>query len=205
MVVLGLVVLGMVQVPNGDHVMVQCEKLMGLGLAERREVLEKSGLCMFCLKHAAELECYGRGGMSKPRCTQSGCDGEHTPSVHKLMGEENAGVNLIAEDRGGEDDDEDEDEGWWVGTVGVMEMPDQVEELPDRAFRQGQEREGCCTEAESDDRIEEGPGYALSDGSADEAAEDEWWSLGSIRPNPGRGGAGAQRPRAPQRPPGDTA
>jgi hypothetical protein len=107
--------------------MLQCEKLMSLGLSERRQVLEKSGLCTFCLKHAAELECYGRGGMSKPRCTQSGCDGEHTPSVHKLMGEENVGVNLVAEDESeiGEDEDEDEDEGWWVGTVGVMEMPNQ--------------------------------------------------------------------------------
>ncbi len=64
--------------------------------------------------------------MSKPRCTQSGCDGEHTPSVHKLMGEENIGVNLVAEDESeaGEDKDEDEDEGWWVGTVGVMEEPE---------------------------------------------------------------------------------
>jgi hypothetical protein len=130
---------------EGDHVMIQCEKLMSLGLAERREVLEKSGLCMFCLKHAAELECYGRGGMSKPRCTQPGCDGEHTPSVHKLMGEENAGVNLIAEDRDGEDEvkyededeDEAEDEGWWVGTIGVMEMPDQIEEAPNKMFGQG--------------------------------------------------------------------
>ncbi len=91
---------------NGDHVILQCEKLMSLGLAERKEVLEKSWLCMFCLKHAAELECYGRGGLSKPRCTQPGCDGEHTPSVHKLMGEESAGVNLIAED-GSEGEDED--------------------------------------------------------------------------------------------------
>jgi hypothetical protein len=54
---------------DGDHVMLQCKKLMSLGLSERKEVLEKSGLCTFCLKHAAELECYGRGGMSKPRCT----------------------------------------------------------------------------------------------------------------------------------------
>jgi hypothetical protein len=177
---------------DGDHVMVQCEKLMSLGLAERKEVLEKSGLCMFCLKHAAELECYGRGGMSKPRCTQSGCDGEHTPSVHKLMGEESAGMNLIA----GDGSEEDEDEGWWVGTVGVMEMPDQVEEVPNRMFRAGREREGCCAEAGSGDRIEEGPGYPLSDCSADEAAEDEWWGLGSTQPNPGRGGAGAQRPPA---------
>jgi hypothetical protein len=107
---------------------------MNLGLSERKEVLEKSGLCTFCLKHAAELECYGRGGMSKPRCAQSGCDGEHTPSVHKLMGEEHVGVNLVAEDEseveGDEDGDEDEyqdqdkDEGWWVGTVGMMEVPD---------------------------------------------------------------------------------
>jgi hypothetical protein len=172
---------------DGDHVMVQCEKLMSLGLAERKEVLEKSRLCMFCLKHAAELECYGRGGMSKPRCTRSGCDGEHTPSVHKLMGEENASVNLIAEDGGeeDEDEDEDEDEGWWVETVGVMEIPDQVEEVPNSMFRAGRERGACCAKAGSGDRIEEGPGYPLSDCSADEAAEDEWWSLGSIRPNPG--------------------
>jgi hypothetical protein len=92
---------------NGDHVMLQCKKLMALALSERKEVLEKSGHCTFCLKHAAELECYGRGGMSKPRCTQSGCDGEHTPSVHRLMAEEHAGVNLIAE---GSSECEDEDE-----------------------------------------------------------------------------------------------
>jgi hypothetical protein len=32
--------------------MLQCKKLMALALNERREVLEKSGLCTFCLKHA---------------------------------------------------------------------------------------------------------------------------------------------------------
>ncbi len=97
---------------KGDHVILQCEKLMSMELTERREVLEKSGLCMFCLKHAAELECYGRGGLSKPRCAQPGCDREHTPGVHKLMGEESAGVNLIAEGESeveGEDRGEDED------------------------------------------------------------------------------------------------
>ncbi len=58
---------------NGDHVMLQCEKLMSLGLAERREVLEKSGLCMFCLKHASELECYGGGACPSP--------GAHNPDA----------------------------------------------------------------------------------------------------------------------------
>jgi hypothetical protein len=43
--------------------------------------------------------------LSKPRCTRTGCDGEHTPNVHMLMGEDNAGVNLIAGD-GDEDEDE---------------------------------------------------------------------------------------------------
>jgi hypothetical protein len=88
---------------DGNHVMLQCDKLLSLGLAERRDALEKSGLCMFCLKHSADLECYGKGGLSKPRCTHPGCDGEHTPGVHMLMGENNAGVNLLA---GGEDENE---------------------------------------------------------------------------------------------------
>jgi hypothetical protein len=138
--------------------MLQCEKLMSLG--RRKEVLEKSGLCMFCLKHAAELECYGRRGMSKPRCTQSRCEGEQTPSMHKLMGEESVGVNLIAEDGSEEEDkEEDEDEGWWVGTVGVMETPDQVEEIPGRMVGPGQGQEGHYTEAGIGCRFEEKPEY----------------------------------------------
>ncbi len=76
--------------------MVQCDKLLSLGLAERRDVLEKSGLCMFCLRHSAEFECYSRGGLSKPRCTHIGCDGEHTPNLHRLMGEDDAKVSLVA-------------------------------------------------------------------------------------------------------------
>ncbi len=55
--------------------------------------------------------------------------------MHKVMGEDSAGVNVIAE---GESEDEneareeDEDEGWWVGTVGVMEMLDWAEETLQR-------------------------------------------------------------------------
>jgi hypothetical protein len=104
--------------------MLQCEKLLSLGLAERRDALEKSGLCMFCLKHSAELECYGKGGLSKPRCTRTGCNGEHTPNVHMLMGEDNAGVNLIAGDEDREEtEDENETEGeyeWEYEDGGVV-------------------------------------------------------------------------------------
>ncbi len=44
---------------DGDPVLLQCDKLLSMELSERKEILEKSGLCLFCLKHAAELECYG--------------------------------------------------------------------------------------------------------------------------------------------------
>jgi hypothetical protein len=192
---------------NGDHVMLQCEKLMSLGLTERREVLEKSGLCMFCLNHAAELECYGRGGLSKPRCTLPGCDGEHTPGVHKLMGEESAGVNIIAEDgdeeeEEGEDEDEREyeDEGWWVGTVGVMEVPDWVGESAHGTPNPEQEREDYYNEAEIDSQPEDRPEHPVSNCPADNVAEDEWWDLEPTHFSLGRSRAGAQRPRAPQRP-----
>jgi hypothetical protein len=187
---------------DGDHVMLQCEKLMSLGLSERREVLEKSGLCTFCLKHAAELECYGRGGMSKPRCTLSVCDGEHTPSVHKLMGEENVGVNLVAEGESeiGEDEDEDEDEGWWVGTVGVAEMPDQEERNLDEMVEPEPEKGVRCASVKSGYRLEEEPECPSDDCSADEQAEDEWWSLGPSQPYSVEGGAGTQYSPAKQSP-----
>jgi hypothetical protein len=185
---------------DGDHVMLQCKKLMSLGLSERKEVLEKSRLCTFCLKHAAELECYGRGGMSKPRCSQSGCDGEHTPSVHKLMGEENVGVNLVAEDESEIGEDEDEDEGWWVGTIGVTETPSQEEEALDEMVESESGEEVRCTSVESSYRLEEEPKYLSDDCFADEIAEDGWWSLGSTQPYSGEGGVGAQHPPAEQLP-----
>jgi hypothetical protein len=179
--------------------MLQCDKLMILELGERREVLEKSGLCTFCLKHAAELECYGRGGMSKPRCTQAGCDGEHTPSVHKLMGEESVGVNLIAEDESelGKDEDqgedEDEDEGWWVGTVGAEEMQDQEEEegTLDEAIESEPEEGIRCTRAQNGSRLEREPS---GNHPADELMESGWWSPESPQPYSVEDRAGAQHP-----------
>jgi hypothetical protein len=117
---------------DGNHVILQCEKLRGMALAERRDVVEKSGLCTFCLRHAAELECYAKGGLSKPRCTRPGCDGEHTSKLHSLMGEADAEVNLVAGDEG-EAGSEYEDEynyqhEWeyedlWVGTLEAAEVP----------------------------------------------------------------------------------
>jgi hypothetical protein len=66
---------------DGEHVLFQCSKLLSMKLSERKEVLEKSGLCLFCLKHAAELECYGRGGLSKPKCARAAAMGS-TPLAY---------------------------------------------------------------------------------------------------------------------------
>ncbi len=68
--------------------LLQCSKLLELNLDERKEVLKQSGLCQYCLKHAAEVECYGQGDFSKPKCMQTRCDGEHAVGVHKLLGGE---------------------------------------------------------------------------------------------------------------------
>jgi hypothetical protein len=163
---------------DGDHVLLQCDKLLSMELSERKEILEKSGLCLFCLKHAAELECYGRGGLSKPRCTQAGCDGEHTPGVHKLMGEESAGVNLIAEDES--ELEEDKDEEWWVGTVGVMEVRDEEEEALEKIDESEPEGEtqfitSICTRKDNSG-LEDEFECPLDIHSPEELEGDRWWS-----------------------------
>ncbi len=53
-------------------------------------------LCTFCLRHGAELDCYAKGGLSKPKCARLGCDGEHVTGLHALLGEADAIVNLVA-------------------------------------------------------------------------------------------------------------
>jgi hypothetical protein len=150
-------------------------------LSERKEILEKSGLCLFCLKHAAELECYRRGGLSKPRCTQAGCDGEHTPSVHKLMGEESVGVNLVAEDEW--ESEEDEEEEWWVGTVRMEEVREEEVETLEEIDESEPERESrfiTSTFTRKDDSRLEDELECLWDAHAlpspGEPEEDRWWS-----------------------------
>jgi hypothetical protein len=179
---------------DGDHVMLQCDKLLSLGLAERKDVLERSGLCTFCLKHSAEFECYGKGGLSKPRCTRSGCDGEHTPNVHMLMGEDNAKVNLIAGDEGeGEHETvyeagdehgveceyewEYEDGGLWVGTVGAVEMLEWGEEAPCTAGASASVLDGRPDGVRDDDQAEQGSEFQVNEDPEEEPAENGWWDL----------------------------
>ncbi len=110
----------------------QCTKLQELGLDERRKVPERSGLCMYYLKHAAELECYGQGGPAKPRCTQPECGGKHAIGAHKLLGEGDACVNLAT----GDNYESEEEEEWWVNTVRVEEEEENLEEMEDGVRRE---------------------------------------------------------------------
>jgi hypothetical protein len=162
---------------DGDHVLLQCTKLLGLDLNERNEILKKSGLCLYCLKHAAEVECYGQGGFSKPKCMQAGCDGEHAVSVHKLLGEESAGVNLVAEDNY----ESEEDEEWWVDTVRIEDKEEEeaLEELdetePEREIRYGT----SVSMRKDDSGLEDEFEYfweVHTPSDPDEQEEDRWWS-----------------------------
>ncbi len=142
-------------------------------------MLKKSGLCLFCLKHAAELECYGRGGFSKPKCTQAGCDEEHTPGVHELLGEESVGVNLVAES----EYESKEDEEWWVGTVRMEEVRKGEEETLEETDESEPEREvryGTSFFIRKDDSgLEDEFEYlweAHIPSDPNEPGEDRWWS-----------------------------
>jgi hypothetical protein len=100
--------------------------------------VEKSGLCTFCLRHGADVECYAKGGLSKPRCERLGCDGEHVTGLHALLGEADAAVNLVAGDDSGAANahegeyncqDEWAGEGSWNDTLEAAEGVEEPEEL----------------------------------------------------------------------------
>jgi hypothetical protein len=166
-------------------VLLQCAKLLELNLDERRKMLEQSGLCLYCLKHAAELKCYGRGGFSKPKCMRSGCNGEHAVGAHRLLGESDASVNLVTE---GDHESEEEKE-WWVSTVRVEEEKEEeeedMEEVEDSEPEENMERETqyfTSTHVRKDDSgLEDELEYfweAPSPSDPYEREEDRWWSPG---------------------------
>jgi hypothetical protein len=144
-------------------------------LSERKEILKKSGLCLFCLRHAAEVECYGQGSFSKPKCAQVGCNGEHTPSVHELLGEESAVVNLVTE---GEYESE-EDEEWWVGTIRIEEGEETLEEMDESEPEREVQHSTSVFTRKDDSELEDEFEYfweAHIPSDPDEPEEDRWWS-----------------------------
>ncbi len=89
--------------------------------------MEASELCMFCLKHSADAECFDRGGRTKPACVQPRCKGKHAAGVHELLGGVDASVNLITEE--GHEIEEDED--LYVNIARIGEEEDDWQEPDD--------------------------------------------------------------------------
>jgi hypothetical protein len=124
------------------------------------------------------------------------------------MGEESAGVNLIAEGESEKEDEgreEDEDEGWWVGTVGVMEAPGWMGEAsciaPSLGLAQGADQ----GEVEGGGKSECEHEFQVNECSEGEMAEDEWWDLELAYPSLEKGGAGASHSEPLQHPPNGVA
>jgi hypothetical protein len=140
---------------------------------------------MYCLKHAAELECFGQGGFSKPKCTQPECGGKHAVGAHKLLGEGDECVNLATGD-----DYESEEEEWWVNTVRAEEEEEDLEEVGDS---ESEENGGMVvryltsTCMRKDDSGLEGEleyfWEAPIPSDSDEREEDRWWSPGPQEPS----------------------
>ncbi len=65
---------------DGDHILLQCEKLLNMELSERKEVLEKSGLCLFCLKHAADWSAMDEGASPSPGACKPDVMGNTLPA-----------------------------------------------------------------------------------------------------------------------------
>jgi hypothetical protein len=86
-----------------------------------------SGLCMFCLKHPADSECFDQGGCTKSACVQPECGGRHTVRVHEFLGGVDMSVNLVT----GEDYGIEEDEEWYVNIARVEQEEDDRQEFDD--------------------------------------------------------------------------
>jgi hypothetical protein len=128
-----------------------------------------------------------------------------------LMGEDSAGVNLIA---GDEDEDKDEaedeneaegeyeyeDEGWWVGTVGVMETPEWTGEASCTTAGLGPAQDDDQGEVRGDSQIEWEHDFQVNEYSEGEMAGDEWWDLEPGYPNLGEGGGKCPATRTPSTP-----
>ncbi len=114
--------------------------------------------------------------------------------MHMLMGEDNAGVNLIAGDEGREETEveyeaedkhgvkgeyewEYEDEGWWVGTVGAVEVVEWAEEASRTANVLAPTPGGSSDGVRSDVQAKQESDFQANESPEEEPAEDGWWDL----------------------------
>jgi hypothetical protein len=125
-----------------------------------------------------------------------------------LMGEDNAGVNLIAGDEGREeyeveyeagDEHEVEDEyeweyenrGLWVGTVGAVKVLGWAEEASHTANALVSTLDGGSDTVKGDDQAKQGREFQVTESPEEEPAEDGWWDLELEYPSLEEGESGA--------------
>lgn len=127
---------------SGNHAAAFGNKLRGLGPEAKHRVLTASGLCLFCLRHPASTECYGKGGPSKPACPTPGCNGRLSASVHDAFMGASANVSLVT-DEGDEYDVDvyvniarvgDEGDEWQDPDDSWLELEDKENEDDGRVF-----------------------------------------------------------------------
>jgi hypothetical protein len=80
---------------SGNPAAAFCKKLWELDSETKQRALAACGLCLFCLRHPAGAECYGRGGQSKPACPFPECDKKHKANVHDVFVGASASVGLV--------------------------------------------------------------------------------------------------------------
>jgi hypothetical protein len=127
-----------------------------------------------------------------------------------LMGKGDAEVNLVAGDEdeagdegeaedgyGYEDEYENEDGyeyecgGWWVGTVGALEMPEGADEPSGTTTNQGRVQGDGRDEAEGGGCAEREHNLQVDEYLKGETVENEQWNLESGHPSPRKGRADA--------------
>jgi hypothetical protein len=101
--------------------------LQNLDVETKKNALDESKLCTFCLKHAAGSECYDRGLVSKPACQIPECERQHSERLHKMMASLNASVNTVEYCEGNR-------EGWRTPDDSWLEMEAMEEEEAGRCF-----------------------------------------------------------------------
>jgi hypothetical protein len=128
------------------------------------------------------------------------------------MGEDDAGVNLIAGDEDGDEAEDEnevegeyeweyEDGGWWVGTVGVMETPGWTLEASCTIGGLDSAQGGGQDGVRDDGQVKRGSEFQVNECSEGELAGDEWWDLEPDYPCLEEGGARVPQAGLPQRPP----
>jgi hypothetical protein len=115
---------------------------------------------------------------------QTGCDGELAVSVHRLLGESGASVNLVAEDEYESEGDEE----WWVSTVRIegeeeeeeeKEEEETMEEVDDSESEKEVRYVTSTLMRKDDFGLEDELGYfweAPIPSDPYEQEEDRWWS-----------------------------